>query len=126
VPETSSTSCDQAVFVDQATDASVSSDAVLAEVGRFGLCAARILDWLVDLPLLAACLALWWLAGRVPLRIAYLLMRWSFGLAVLVSRGDRAKEAELLALRHENAVLRRHAGRVRYEACGVPELVQSI
>jgi len=46
------------------------------------------------------------------LRIAYLLMRWSFGLAVLVSRGDRAKEAELLVLRHENAVLRRHAGRV--------------
>jgi putative transposase len=51
----------------------------------------------------------------VPLRIAYLLMRWSFGLAVLVSRGDRATEAELLVLRHENAVLRRHAGRVRYE-----------
>jgi hypothetical protein len=36
VPKTSSTSCDQAIFVDQATDASVSSDAVLVEVGRFG------------------------------------------------------------------------------------------
>jgi hypothetical protein len=36
VPKTSSTSCDQAIFVDQATDASVSSDAVLLKVDRFG------------------------------------------------------------------------------------------
>ena len=48
-------------------------------------------------------------------KIAYLLMRWLFGLTFLVFRGDRAKDAELLVLRHENAVLRRHAGRVRYE-----------
>jgi putative transposase len=38
-----------------------------------------------------------------------------FALAVRVSRGDRTKDAELLVLRHENAVLRRNAGRVRYE-----------
>jgi hypothetical protein len=35
VPRISSTSCDQAVFVDQATDASLFPDAVLVEVGRF-------------------------------------------------------------------------------------------
>ena len=49
------------------------------------------------------------------LKIVCLLMRWLFGLAVLVVRGDRAKNAELLVLRHENAVLRRNADRVRYE-----------
>ena len=48
-------------------------------------------------------------------KIACLLMRWLFGLTVLVFRGDRAKDAELLALRHENAVLRRNAGRVQYD-----------
>jgi len=51
----------------------------------------------------------------VLLKIACLLMRWLFGLTVLVFHGDRAKNAELLVLRHENAVLRRNAGRVRYE-----------
>jgi hypothetical protein len=55
------------------------------------------------------------LAGRVPLKISHLLMRWLFGLLVLVFRADQAKDAELLVPRHENAVLRRNAGRVRYE-----------
>jgi putative transposase len=52
----------------------------------------------------------------VLLKIVYLLTCRVLGLAVLVFRGDQAKDAELLVLRHENAVLRRHAGRVRYEA----------
>jgi hypothetical protein len=51
------------------------------------------------------------LADRVLLKIACLLMRWLCGLTVLVFRGDREKDAELLVLRHENAVLRRNAGR---------------
>ena len=49
------------------------------------------------------------------LKIVYLLTCRVLGLAVLVFRSDLAKDAELLVLRHENAVLRRHAGRVRYE-----------
>ena len=49
------------------------------------------------------------------LKIIYLLCRRVLGLAALVFRGDQAKDAELLVLRHENAVLRRHVGRVRYE-----------
>jgi putative transposase len=60
------------------------------------------------------------LADRVLLKIACLLMRWLFGLTVLVFRGDRAKNAELLVLRHENAVLRRNAGRVRYDPADRP------
>jgi hypothetical protein len=36
VPKTSSMSCDQAIFVDQTTDASLSSDAVLVEIDWLG------------------------------------------------------------------------------------------
>jgi putative transposase len=55
------------------------------------------------------------LACRVLLKIVYLLTCRVLGLAVLVFRGDLAKDAELLVLRHENAVLRQYVGRVRYE-----------
>src|SRR6266567_4504051 len=50
----------------------------------------------------------------MPVKIVYMLVRRILGLAVLISRSDLAKDAELLVLRHENAVLRRHTGRVRY------------
>ena len=55
------------------------------------------------------------MAGWVLTKIVYLFMRWLFSLAALVIRSDRAKDAELLVLRHENAVLRRNVGRVRYD-----------
>jgi putative transposase len=54
----------------------------------------------------------------VLLKIVYLLVRWVLGRAAVVFRRDLAKDAELLVLRHENAVLRRHAGRIRYEPAG--------
>jgi transposase len=56
--------------------------------------------------------------GRLLIKIVYLLTRRIPGLAVLVFGKDLAKDAELLVLRHENAVLHRHAGRVRYEPAG--------
>jgi putative transposase len=43
------------------------------------------------------------------------LVRRILGLTALTFRRDGSKEAELLVLRHENAVLRRHAGRIRCE-----------
>jgi putative transposase len=49
------------------------------------------------------------------LKIVYLLVRRIHGLAVLLFRRDLAKDTELLVLRHEHAVLRRHAGRIRYD-----------
>jgi putative transposase len=51
----------------------------------------------------------------VLLKVVYLLVCRVLDLCVLLWRGDLARDAELLVLRHENAVLRRHAGRVRYE-----------
>jgi putative transposase len=51
----------------------------------------------------------------VLLKIVYALTWRTLGLVVVLFRGDRAIAAEVLVLRHENAVLRRQAGRVRYE-----------
>ena len=78
-------------------------------------CTARILDWVGHLHGSPARWAQRCLACGVLLKIVYLLTRRVLGLAILVFRGDRAKDAELLVLRHENAVLRRNVGRIRYE-----------
>ena len=56
-----------------------------------------------------------WLAGQVLLKFVCLLMRWLCSLDVLVVHGDGEKNAELLVLRHENAVLCRNAGLIRYD-----------
>jgi transposase InsO family protein len=45
----------------------------------------------------------------------YFLVRCLFGSVAVLARREVSKDAELLVLRHENAVLRRQIGRVRYQ-----------
>src|ERR671916_314392 len=51
---------------------------------------------------------------RMLLSILYQLVRWLLGVIVVLVRRDLSKDAELLVLRHENAVLRRQITRVHY------------
>jgi putative transposase len=51
----------------------------------------------------------------VIISVVYLLVRCLLGCLMVLTRHQASKDAELLVLRHENAVLRRQVGRVRYE-----------
>jgi hypothetical protein len=48
-------------------------------------------------------------------RLAYLTLRRSIQLLVLLARGDAAKDLEILVLRHQLTVLRRQAPRPRLQ-----------
>jgi hypothetical protein len=50
----------------------------------------------------------------VIISVIYLLVRCLLGCLTVLARRQAAKDAELLVLRHENAVLRRQVSRVRY------------
>ena len=47
--------------------------------------------------------------------VVYLLVRCLLGCLIVLARREASKDAELLVLRHENAVLRRQISRVRYQ-----------
>jgi putative transposase len=51
----------------------------------------------------------------VILSIVCFLVRCLSGSVTVPARPEVSKDAELLVLRHENAVLRRQIGRVRYQ-----------
>jgi putative transposase len=57
----------------------------------------------------------------VILSVVDLLVRCLLGCLTVLTRNKVSKDAELVVVRHENAVLRRQIGRVRYEratGCG--------
>jgi putative transposase len=51
----------------------------------------------------------------VLLALVYMITRLVLGAVTILVRREVSKDVELLVLRHENAVLRRHVKRVRYQ-----------
>jgi putative transposase len=47
--------------------------------------------------------------------VIYLVVRCLLGCLMMLTQRQVSKDAELLVLRHENAVLRRQIGQVRYQ-----------
>jgi putative transposase len=56
-----------------------------------------------------------WHHRWVTFSVIYALVRCLLGCVLVTARRDASKDAELLVLRHENAVLRRQISRVRYQ-----------
>ena len=56
-----------------------------------------------------------WDYRRVIFSIVYLLTRRLLGCLIVMARREVSKDAELLVLRHQNAVLRRQVSRSRYQ-----------
>ena len=73
-------------------------------------CRARFLD----LRSLAWAVFVRWDHRRVIFSVLCLLARCLLGCLMVIARHEMSKDAELLVLRHQNAVLRRQTGRVRY------------
>ncbi|KUN57831.1 hypothetical protein AQJ46_45745 [Streptomyces canus] len=61
----------------------------------------------------------------MALRMLYLVFLRLLGLLLLLTRSQQTKDAELLALRHENAVLRRQLGVRPHKGGLTPDLRRS-
>jgi hypothetical protein len=82
-------------------------------------CGARLLDRASERSITGPGLGgLSWDHRWMIFSVGYLLARCFLNCLAVLARGEVSKDAELLVLRHENAVLRRQVTRVRYQPAG--------